>query len=384
MPNPSHHRFCPHTVPIAPTGRSSGRGSKLWAAVLVSWLTMVGWAYSASAQWQTWQVEETGTRVLRYLPEQVGDGPLPVVIFFPGSGTSPEPWQPQLQPAADQAGVALLVPRAIDLISFGIGADERTVELALDRLRQEVDIDERRIAVAGHSAGGAYAVVYALARASRVSGVFALASPFRIVLQVSDPDYTPPVRFYYGTQDPNYIQARPAMVDQLERLGVEVETEIGFGLGHSEWPPNTLGDGFVFLADQIYGTPGGCLPSETTLCLRQGRFGVTAGWTTSEGETGEARVGSARTAESGLLTFFSPDNWELQVKVLDGCGINGFFWVFAAGTTDVGFELKVVDLQSTDPQGEREQIYLHSPGTVADTIVDIEAFPCAEPLLPAG
>ena len=201
------------------------------------------------------------------------------------------------------------------------------------------------------------------------------------MLQLADPDYIPPVRFYYGTQDPNYSQAQPAMVDQLQRLGVEVETEIGFGLGHSEWPPNTLGNGFVFLADQVYGTPGGCLPSDTTLCLRQGRFAITAGWTTSLGETGTARIGSARTEESGLLTFFSPNNWELQVKVLDGCAVNGFFWVFAAGTTDVGFELKVADLQST-AQTSDEQIYLHSPGSVAETIVDIEAFPCDVPWLP--
>lgn len=373
MPSPNHHLLeHPVVQSFRPPSRACNRGRYLGLVPALLWLLMIIWVSPATAQWQTWQIDETGTRVLRYLPAQIGDGPLPVVIFFPGSGTEPELWQPQLQPAADQAGVVLLLPRAIDLISFGIGADELTVDAALERLRQEVEVDERRIAVAGHSAGGAYAVVYALARASKVSGVFALGSPFRIVMELADPDYTPPVRFYYGTQDPNYQAARPAMVDQLERLGVTVESEIGFGLGHSEWPATTLGDGFAFLAGQTYGTPGGCEPSATTLCLRQGRFAVSADWTTPAGATGNARVATARTAESGLLTFFNAANWELQVKVLDGCAVNGHFWVFAAGTTDVGFELTVMDLE-----GGTQTSYLHNPGVVAETIVDIEAFACA-------
>ena len=41
------------------------------------------------------------------------------------------------------------------------------------------------------------------------------------------------------------------------------------------------------------------------------------------------------TDESVLFTFFSPDNVELVVKVLDGTRINGHYWVFS-GSFGVG------------------------------------------------
>ena len=48
----------------------------------------------------------------------------------------------------------------------------------------------------------------------------------------------------------------------------------------------------------------------------------------------------------GLFTFFAPDNWELLVKVLDGCAVNDRYWVFAAATTDVEVRLQVTDTGS--------------------------------------
>ena len=42
----------------------------------------------------------------------------------------------------------------------------------------------------------------------------------------------------------------------------------------------------------------------------------------------------ACTAESGVFTFYGPDNWELLVKVLDGCASNGHWWTFVSGATD--------------------------------------------------
>ncbi|MCP3912436.1 MAG: hypothetical protein GY713_15945, partial [Actinomycetia bacterium] len=52
-----------------------------------------------------------------------------------------------------------------------------------------------------------------------------------------------------------------------------------------------------------------------------------------------------------------PDNVEVVVKVLDGCGENGRFWVFATGLTNVAVELTVTDLETgavrsySNPQG---------------------------------
>ena len=47
--------------------------------------------------------------------------------------------------------------------------------------------------------------------------------------------------------------------------------------------------------------------------------------------------------DSGIFWFFSPNNWEILVKVLDGCDFNGHYWVFAAATTNVEYTLRVTD-----------------------------------------
>ena len=38
-----------------------------------------------------------------------------------------------------------------------------------------------------------------------------------------------------------------------------------------------------------------------------------------------------------------PGNIEVFAKVLDGCAVNGHYWVFVGGLTDVEVELAVVD-----------------------------------------
>jgi hypothetical protein len=56
-------------------------------------------------------------------------------------------------------------------------------------------------------------------------------------------------------------------------------------------------------------------------------------------------MGSAvgRTDQSGTFWFFSPDNVELIVKVLDGRAVNNRFWVFAGSLTDLEYWLEVTD-----------------------------------------
>lgn len=85
-----------------------------------------------------------------------------------------------------------------------------------------------------------------------------------------------------------------------------------------------------------------CVPDATTLCLGSGRFLVRAFYDTAIGLTGSAKT-LPLTAESGGFWFFSPDNFELLVKVLDGCGVNGNYWIYAAGLTDVEVDLIVTD-----------------------------------------
>lgn len=109
--------------------------------------------------------------------------------------------------------------------------------------------------------------------------------------------------------------------------------------------------------------------TEDQVCLMDGRFEVEVTATTSTGVfRGHRAAGSA---DSGVFTFFSSDNWEVLVKVLDGCAINGQRWVFAAAATDVGFTLRVIDRTSG-----AEKVYTNSFGEPAVAVTDTAAFSC--------
>ncbi len=98
--------------------------------------------------------------------------------------------------------------------------------------------------------------------------------------------------------------------------------------------------------------------------LQNGRFSATVSWTDPNGGTGSGTpVGVAGNTQG--FWFFSPDNIELTVKVLDGRDLNGHFWVFYGSLTDVAFTLTVTDNTTgatktyTNPQGTN--------GSAADT-----------------
>lgn len=89
-----------------------------------------------------------------------------------------------------------------------------------------------------------------------------------------------------------------------------------------------------------------CERSPHALCLHDGRYRVTLDWFASGGSVAAARASDAGTAEAGVFYFFGPSNWEVLVKVLDGCGVNGHHWVSVASTTDLGFDLEVRDVRA--------------------------------------
>ena len=114
----------------------------------------------------------------------------------------------------------------------------------------------------------------------------------------------------------------------------------------------------------------GCTETSTTMCLQGGRYAVSVGWSKSNGEEGMAGVLRPRTDDSGLFYFFDPGNWEMLVKVLDGCGNNGRHWVFAASATDVGLDLMVRDTVT-----DLVRNYTKEPGEPARAVADVSAFP---------
>jgi CSLREA domain-containing protein len=123
-------------------------------------------------------------------------------------------------------------------------------------------------------------------------------------------------------------------------------------------------------AYELPALPGPCVANDTTLCLHGGRFRVTVAWRTGDG-AGPGHVVPGASTDSGLLWFFHPANWEMLVKVLDGCGLGGHWWVFFAATTNVEYTLRVEDTAT----GELRE-YTNPAGRLSPTVADTGAFAC--------
>ncbi len=111
-----------------------------------------------------------------------------------------------------------------------------------------------------------------------------------------------------------------------------------------------------------------CRNDQDTACLfGNGRFRVEVEWDDgSGGGLGRVRRVQGNTAE---FWFFSPDNSDLLLKVLNECTFNDHFWVFYAATTNVEFDLRVVDTQSGATKS-----YFNPLGHAAPAVTDTAAF----------
>jgi hypothetical protein len=80
-----------------------------------------------------------------------------------------------------------------------------------------------------------------------------------------------------------------------------------------------------------------CVADSTTACLLNNRFKV------------RVKLGTAYqqvipfTSQTGFFWFFSPDNLEILVKVLDGTSLNGRYWVYFGALTDQAYTVEVTD-----------------------------------------
>lgn len=110
--------------------------------------------------------------------------------------------------------------------------------------------------------------------------------------------------------------------------------------------------------------------TSSELCLHAGRFRVAVDW--RDPKDGVRRPATVRpqavAAETGLFWFFDPANVELALKILDGRGVNGRFWVLAGALSDVEYWVRVAD-GATGVIRE-----YHNPAGTLCGFADIEAF----------
>lgn len=111
-----------------------------------------------------------------------------------------------------------------------------------------------------------------------------------------------------------------------------------------------------------------CLTGGNILCLNGDRFRVEATWkvpNTSQGNGQAVKL----TSDTGYFWFFDPTNVELTLKVLDGCGVNGRYWVFVSGLTNVEVRMTV-----TDTATGKVKTYTNAAGRTFPTVLDTNAF----------
>lgn len=127
-----------------------------------------------------------------------------------------------------------------------------------------------------------------------------------------------------------------------------------FDIGLTSLSSFKTGD-YTLSIQSVTGT-GNCTIDAATQCLQNGRFKVVVTWTAP----GQAGTGTAvpMTSDSGYFWFFNSANVELVIKVLDGRGVNGKFWVFYGALSNVQYTIRVTDTQTaitkfyTNPQGQ--------------------------------
>ena len=81
----------------------------------------------------------------------------------------------------------------------------------------------------------------------------------------------------------------------------------------------------------------------TVLCMGLDRFQAKVTWSAVHQGTQGKGTAISLTDDTGSFWFFSSNNVELVVKVLDGLAINGHFWVFYGALTNVQYTITITD-----------------------------------------
>jgi hypothetical protein len=114
--------------------------------------------------------------------------------------------------------------------------------------------------------------------------------------------------------------------------------------------------------------PGPCVTDETSLCLA-GRFSARVSWRLPGGLARPGTVAPIPSGASGTFWFFDPANLELLVKIVDGCPVNGRFWLYTGPATHLEYVLTV-----TDTRTGKVRIYFNPQGNQAQAVADPAAF----------
>jgi phospholipase/carboxylesterase len=139
---------------------------------------------------------------LMYRPPLVAE-PTPLLVMLHGAGASASDVMPMVSSAAERFGVVVLAPDSRggtwDFIRHGYGPDVAFLDRALHERFGSGSVDPGRIAVAGFSDGGSYALSLGLINGGLFSDILAFSPGFGAPTRMED---TPRIFISHGRQDP--------------------------------------------------------------------------------------------------------------------------------------------------------------------------------------
>ena len=112
-----------------------------------------------------------------------------------------------------------------------------------------------------------------------------------------------------------------------------------------------------------------CVPSAEALCANGGRFEVSVDWQVESQGLSGIGIAAPISSDTGYFWFFSANNVELVIKVLDGRAFNDSYWVFYGALSDVAYAITVRDTRTG-----RVRRYENPQGRLA-SVADTSAFP---------
>ncbi|GJD86656.1 MULTISPECIES: alpha/beta hydrolase [Methylobacterium] len=176
--------------------------------------------------------------------------PSPLAVLFHGGGGSAERILPMLEEHARARGFLLLAPQSLfptwDLVIAGNGPDRERLDEALAHVFARYLIDPRRLAFAGHSDGGSYAMSMGLTNGDLASHVVVSSAGFLTVQMQAG---SPRLFLSHGTRD------EQIPIDRSARRHARLLREAGYDLTYVEyegphaWNPDVVTRAVSFFLD---------------------------------------------------------------------------------------------------------------------------------------
>ncbi|MBL8961156.1 MAG: phospholipase, partial [Gemmatimonadetes bacterium] len=174
------------------------------------------------------------TLVDAYLPATRRPGPVPCFLFLHGARRNVPAYVQALQPALDETGVLMVAPHANgntwDLLLDGYGQDVVGIDGVLRWLFARVEVDPRRMCLAGFSDGATYTLALGRANGDLFPRLAAFSPGGLLQTPVTG---KPAVHVVHGTNDEvlPFAVSRDVIVPTLRSDGYPVTFE-SFSGGH--------------------------------------------------------------------------------------------------------------------------------------------------------